>query len=209
MLKVRTPPSSEPVTLQEAKDHLRVTFDDDDALIADKAATARELCEEAIARSFLSTAWRLTLDGFPGMARFIDGRLFDVYRRLLERPNGLTTIPIIVPRAPVLSIDAITYLDVNGTRQTFDPSLYAYETGDGTRIYPAFGHTWPSCRVVPGSVQVDFTAGYGASPADVPRKVKNAIKITLGYLYENREGEDAIPRAAVDLLTACDWGYQP
>src|SRR5947199_210729 len=64
MLRLITPPSIEPVTLAEAKAHLRLEISDDDALVSDLIGTARELIEEEVARSLITTAWGLTLDQF-------------------------------------------------------------------------------------------------------------------------------------------------
>lgn len=208
MLTVLTPPVGDVITLAQAKAHLRVIFDDDDATIGDYIATAVELCADAIARAFLPTQFRLALAGFPGQGQHLDPRVYDLDRRYLERPLPYGLQPIYLPRAPVLTVDSITYLDASGIRQTLAPSAYHVEPGDGARVLPAYGQTWPSARVIDGSIRVDFTAGYVDSDA-IPAKIKHAVRVTLAYLYDNRGAEVDIPQAALDLLRACDWGYQP
>ncbi|MGE7777376.1 phage head-tail connector protein [Chitinophaga sp. NPDC101104] len=47
-VKELTSPSAEPVTLQEAKDFLRVSFDDDDAVITGMLTGARQLLEKRL-----------------------------------------------------------------------------------------------------------------------------------------------------------------
>jgi len=37
---------------------------------------------------------------------------------------------------------------------------------------------------------VTFTAGYGALAADVPERIRTAIKLLAGHLYEHREATD-------------------
>lgn len=187
MLTLLTPPAVEPITLEEAKAHLRVTHDLDDADVADQIAAARELCEGATARSFITTQWRLTLDDFPRSC-----------------PRA-----VVLPRAPVLSIDAVSYLDADGARQTVGQGVFDFEPGDGARLTPAHGQTWPGARVAPGSVRVDFTAGYGPDAASVPSAARILLKTALGYLDANRAGEQTVPQAVADLVSACDWGYRP
>lgn len=205
-LEILAGPASEIVTLDEAKLHCRIDCADDDALVTSLIVAARQLCEAPVARSFINTQWRLTLESFPGQMKLVylsgDGRL-------LERPPLSTLDPIVLPRAPVVSIDAITYLDGVGTRQTLATTEYTYELGDGCVIAPAYGKTWPTCRVTIGSVRVDFTAGHGASASTVPATAKAAVKLAVGHLYNNREGEAELPETILQVLGPLDWGYTP
>ena len=51
-LFIEKQPTSEPVTLAEAKNFLRVTITDDDLLISSLITAAREACEAFTGRSF-------------------------------------------------------------------------------------------------------------------------------------------------------------
>lgn len=206
MLVVTIPPAVEPITLDQAKRQCRVTIDDDDDEFPDMIQTGRILCEAAIARSFIQTAWLWTQDGFPGQWRW-----YGNYRdpRALERPTGYTVEPLILPRAPIISIDSITYLNEQQERVTLDPSLYSYELADGCRIFPSGGTTWPSAYVQIGCVEIRFTAGYGTDPSTVPGPIKSAIKMAVSHLYNNREGEAVLPETITQVLASCDWGYYP
>lgn len=130
-------PSLEPVSLTEAKLHLRVTGSGEDALIAAMLTAARTACEERLGRSLLATRWVETHDGFPVCIRLHRSRL--------------------------IQVNAIRYLDSAGVWQTLAPSAYAVDLdAEPPRIEPAYGETWPSTRDAPGAVSIDYTTGYAA-----------------------------------------------
>ena len=64
-LFIEKQPTSEPVTLAEAKNFLRVTITDDDLLISSLITAAREACEAFTGRSFCIKGYRQGLDSFP------------------------------------------------------------------------------------------------------------------------------------------------
>jgi hypothetical protein len=196
----------------KAKQHLRVDIDDDDDLIYALVGAARETVEGWTARSLITTAWRLTLDGFVPRDR--------QYRPAGSIPERYylypSSWPVVLPRADVIAVTAITYVDVDGTTRTLDPSAYQVVTGAPGFVLPAYGLSWPSTRYQPESVTIDFTAGYGDTAADVPNVAKSAIKLLLGHLYENREatvtssiGLREAPLGVKTLVALLDWGYYP
>jgi len=196
-------PSVEPVTLAEAKNHLRVDADltADDALITMLIAAARAYAETYTGRSFITQQWRLVLDSFPGPS-------------LLGVPFGVPyTLPghaILLERAPVASVDGITYLAMEGSTQTLAPSQYVADlTGPIPRITPIFGAIWPIPLPQIGAVRVDFTAGFGATPADVPEGICQWILMRVSTLYGNREEVAILGRGKVDPLPYVDSLLDP
>lgn len=165
-LRVITPPAFEPVTLDEAKAHLRVEITDDDDLISRLITAAREDAEEWQGRAYITQTLRLTLDRFP----WGDG-------------------PIWLPRPPVQSVTQIAYVDSAGVQQIVDPSIYRVDTAhEPARIVPDTDQSWPDDELAPvAAVTVDYVAGYGDVGADVPAAIRQAILLILGHLYENRE----------------------
>lgn len=215
MLRRVSGPASEPVTTAEAKAHLRVDLDDDDALIDGLVAAARQYCEQAISRSFLETTWDLTLSAFPAWGvtteRAASGRL--VYPATSTPLERLTAGRIDLPIADLRSVASITYLDAAGDTRTLDPSAYRVVTGAPGRIVPAYGTAWPAHRIYDEAVTVRFVAGYGADAASVPDCVKHAIKLLVGHWYVNREAvvlTGAVPQELLfsvqALLSAEGWG---
>lgn len=158
------PPSEEPLTLAEAKSHLRVDTADDDALIAALIAAARAEFEEQTFRQLVTATWQMRLDRFP------------------PGQNAL-----VIPRAPLQAISAITYTDTAGATQTLGAVNYAAEIDrEPGLVRLAYGQSWPATRAQPNAVSVTFTAGYGAAAA-VDELIKEALKLAIGAMYEFRE----------------------
>src|SRR5689334_6458680 len=64
-LSLVTPPAFEPVSLDEAKMHLKVDTTDDDELIASLITAARVRAEWHTGRAFVTQGWTLWLDDWP------------------------------------------------------------------------------------------------------------------------------------------------
>ncbi|MBF0421900.1 MAG: phage head-tail connector protein [Magnetococcales bacterium] len=200
-LRVVIPPSVEPVTLAEAKLHLKVDVNDDDALISSLVATARAHAEMITQRSFISTMLEYVMDAFPGPSQFGVpwGRTF-----------SLPGHAILLPKSPVQSVESIRYLDMDGTLKTMDPATYACDlASEPARITPAFGHIWPIPLPQIGAVMVRFIAGYGNTLADVPEGIKSWIKLRCGSLYINREEVAILNRGIVAELPFVDGLLDP
>lgn len=161
-----TEPASDPVTLEETKEHIHVDFSDDDMRIADFIRTAAQRLdgrEGKLGRCLISQSWRLSLDAFPR--------------------------EIVLPLPPCISVDSISYLDGSGDEVEIDAADYRV-TGlgslDGARIRSVRGKSWPTTSDTE-SVFIEFTAGFGADPEDVPEPLRTAIKMHVGHLFEHRE----------------------
>jgi len=186
-LRLITPPTSEPLTLQEVKTHLRVDGEADDSLINSLILSARQYAEKFQSRALLTQTWELTLDHFPAM-------------------------PFRLPLPPLQSVDEISYTDYAGNTTVIDAADYVVDTASFLgRIDHAFGKYWPSVTLRPiNGVKITFTAGYGDTAADVPDMTKQAMKVLIGHWYENRQAivftgtnstPQEIPFAVTALLT--------
>jgi uncharacterized phiE125 gp8 family phage protein len=154
-----TAPVAEPISLTEAKTHLRQTaISADDLLIGALVSAARAYAESKCARQIIAARWLLTLDAFPGPS-------------LMGVPSGQAfTLPghaVIIPRAPVLQIVSIKYLDMSGATQTLvEGTDYVVDlTSEPARITPPFGKIWPVTLPQIGAVQVVFDCGHAAKTA--------------------------------------------
>ncbi len=184
-LEVDTEPTEEPVSLAEAKLHCRIDGTEEDSYINALIVAARRHVESRLGQALCETAFVLRLDSFPC--------------GVLELPN-----------APLISVENVKCIDVNGTEQTVATTVYDVDIASRPgRLRPKFGQFWPVTRSQMNSVSVEFTAGYGDA-ADVPKTIKQAILLLVGHWYKTREVVNignivtVIP-VAVDALLAGEW----
>lgn len=197
----------EPLALADAINYLKLEVGDDDALVADLLAVARQQCEVLNNRSFIATKWELTFGHFPAAGTW-PGPLFAPglwpYGGMID-PR---TWAIRLPRPPLISVDSISYSDLSGVVQTIDPAGSAVVVATGTPGYlsPAYGSPFPWTRPGIAAVTIGYTAGYGTDPKLVPRTVVQAIRLLVATYYANRSADAAVPEAVRRLLDCTDWG---
>lgn len=194
-------PAAEPVSLADAKLNLRLIDTADDTLITLLIGAARRFAESYTGRSFISQGWKLVLDSFPGgcSASVPWGTEYSFPENaiLLERGN-------------VLAVSSITYLAMDGTTQTMpSPNYVADLSGAPARITPVFGQIWPIPMPQIGSVQVNYTAGYGPTSADVPEGIRHWILMRVTTIYESREEIAIVTKGKVDPLPWVDALLDP
>ena len=107
---LHTAPTLEPVTLYEAKLHLRVTYTDEDLLIASLITAARQHAEQYMWRAILTQTWDMYLDYMPGNEYF--GHLYP------SLSSGWNSEIIRVPKGRLQSITHFKYFDTADVEQT-------------------------------------------------------------------------------------------
>lgn len=176
-LKLITAPTAEPITVTEAKAHLRVVGTDDDTLITALIVAARQSAEHITGRALMPQTWELALDEFPNVALWSLRRVSD----------GQERMAIKLPKPPFSSITSVSYVDADGVTQTIASSGYQLDShSEPARLMPAYGASWPSTRDQANAVLIRFAAGY-ANAAAVPQEIKQWMLLRVGMLYENRE----------------------
>lgn len=187
-LKVKTAPTEEPVSLDEAKLHLRVDHTEEDTLIAQCIAAAARWAEDRAGVSLTTRVLQLALDAFP-------------------IPGDRGYPAILLPAPPIDEAEdvTVTYVDSAGANQTLSAADYVLDAfACPATLRPAYGKSWPTARAQPNAVTVEWTAG--AAQADVDPRAKHAILMIVGDLYANREGviigtiSKHIEHGAMDLL---------
>ena len=182
-LELVTAPVLEPLTLEEAKKHLRLEpeFTDDDDYVRGLLAAVKDWAEGETSKALLTQTLKLRLDRFPYGRR------------------------IYLPRPPLQTVTGITYLDTNNVLQTLGTALYQVNGARVTPdqhapcgyILPAYGAWWPTTYPVTEAVSITYVAGWLSVEA-VPQRIKQAMLLMLGDLYENRER--IVTGASVALL---------
>lgn len=163
--KVVTPPTEEPVSLAEAKAHLRVDGSDEDALIASLISAARSMCEDLAGRAFVTQTLCAYPDGFPDCGGAIK-----------------------VPRPMLQSITSVEYYDVDGALQTLATTVYEADAiAEPGEVVLLPGQTWPDVQAERrNAVRITYVAGYGNAAA-VDARAKQAMLMLIAHWYENRE----------------------
>jgi len=155
-------PEAEPISLTEAKAHLRVDTSDDDTYITSLIQLARETVENDTRRALITQTWQLQLDYFPGSF-------------------GSITLPY---AAPLQSVTSVAYVDVNGDNQTVTSTDYTVDTKvKPGRIYPSYLKQWPETRAQYGAVTITYVCGYGDEDTDVPMRLRQAMLLLIHNWY--------------------------
>jgi len=182
-------PTTEPITLLEAKQHARIRQDDDDAVIQRFITTAREQAEESLGRGLFTQTWQMTLNAF------------------------YTTIWL--PRAaPLQSVTSIFYYDTTGTLQELATSVYDTDPSSRpARVVLKPNQTWPAVqatRLTP-NVMIKYIIGWDAT-SKIPERIKQGIRMYVAYLDADREGlddADKARKAAEACWTDCVHWIEP
>lgn len=160
-------PTVEPVTVAEAKLHLRVDIATDDTLIGLLITAARQTLE-LMARpqlAMITQTWKYIADQWPS------GDTVEL------RPW------------PLQSVASIKYTDDDGVTTTWASTNYLVDTySEPGRVRLKSDASWPSTTLQElNGLAIQFVAGFGASGSAVPAPLRQAMLILVGHWYENRE----------------------
>ncbi|MBO9453260.1 phage gp6-like head-tail connector protein [Tropicibacter sp. R16_0] len=176
------------VSLDEARDHLRIIGGDHDADIQQAIAAAS---------AFLD----VDEDGFGGLGFPMVAQHWSV------KASGFTPKLLRLPFPRISSVDEMRYLPMVGGVQVVPSEHYVVRRAgrlSQVALLPSF--ECPPLADRPDAVEVRFTAGW-ADVASVPTDIKQAAKLLMAHFFENRQAEieGAITselQLGVDRLTA-------
>jgi len=175
-------PPLEPVTVAEAKAHLRVDGTNEDTLIASLILTSRLHIETALGLAFITQGWTLLLDAWP------------------------TEKSMELPLRPLQSIDEVRVLSAEGDAAVVEATTYLVDiVGVPPRLVRT-GVLWPAPGQAANGIEIDFTAGFGSLASDVPSPLRQALLLLIAHWHEHRDPIEigspatAIPAGVAELL---------
>src|SRR5690242_5035242 len=105
--QVTVQPASEPITISQAKRHLRVDWGDDDAYITDLITAARQWCENGLRRALITQ----TLQAVIQLPEPVQGKLSGVV--------GRVGWPIELPMTAAGTLQSVTLAEIETQIATF------------------------------------------------------------------------------------------
>ncbi len=187
-------PTDTPVSLVEAKAHLRVTADDDNAEILLKLKAATDYCQRMTpgGRQFMAATYDLKLPLFPGWR-------------------------IDLPIPPLNNVTWIKYYDADNDLTTLGSTLGSTASTDyyhtvkpeqqPGHVEPLSTLSWPATYDRPDAVAVRFVAG-STDAGSVPDSAKAAVLLKLEHLFDpERVSEPEMERSIKSLLRCNQWGF--
>ena len=189
---IHTQPALEPITLNEAKAHLHVTYTDEDALIAAIITAARQYVEEHTWRAILTQTWNLFLDQMPGTCNF----------HLMYPSLALSGGAIIkLPKGQLQTVDFYKYYDTSDVEQTLTPNTdYRVDTySEPARIQQI---TTPSVYDKINAINIRFTCGWALTLGSATVATSVAIATgTITYAAHGLVKGDPIQLSALGSIT--------
>jgi uncharacterized phiE125 gp8 family phage protein len=155
-------PAVEPVTVAEAKAHLRIEHDDDDDTIAALVAGARVHVETQTRRALITQSWRFVRDRWPA-----DGRI--------------ELLPV-----PLRALSAARFYKSDGSTQSIDTAAFAVDKVSAPAVLSFAPGAMPQPGRVVAGIELDVSVGYGDAASAVPEPLRQAIRVLVAHWYENR-----------------------
>lgn len=153
-------PATEPVSLADAKAHLRVDGTAEDELIAAAIVAARTHVESETRRKLIAQSWRVYLDEWPS------GRAIEL------------------PILPLISVEGVTLYDIVGAAHVLDADDYRV---DAARQPPRIvAKLKPAVALYDNGIEIDVTAGYGVTSLAVPAPLRHAVMMLVSHWFEHR-----------------------
>lgn len=171
---IATAPTTEPVSIADAKMHIRAITGDtteDAAIITPLITAAREYCENITGRALAAQ----TIEAFPNR-----------FESVIE-----------LPRPPLVSITSIKYTDDAGTETTMSATNYLADKVGGRVAIKEIPSFTPA---LVNPIKITYSAGYTTAP----KLLRQAMLLLIGHWYSNREAVVVGAFASVEVKMAVD-----
>lgn len=181
-------PAIEPVTLAEAKAHLRVDGTAEDMLVGSLIVTSRLHIEAALGLALITQSWSYFIDAWP--------------------PGPHLALPL----RPVQSIAAVQLYAADETVTVVPADTYFLDgAASPARLVRSGDLAWPKPNRAANGIEIALVAGYGDAAADVPAPIRQAILLLIAHWHEHREpvaigvATAPVPPMVSELLQPYRW----
>lgn len=152
-------PRALPISLTQAKAHLKVDVTDDDVLISGLIRAVTNDVQNELWRQLVTATFDDKRDQFPACWE--------------------------LPRSPLRKIEHVKYLDDDGDEQTLGSSIYRVDAfSEPGRLVLDYAQTWPNTYPVINAVTARFIGGY-ATPFTLAGGSPNDTLEAPGHPYSN------------------------
>ncbi len=175
-----TGPTTEPITLVEAKAQARITDTNSDTLLGTYIAAARHRAEQVLGYGLYTQTWRCDLSSFA---------------EVIPLPMALQ----------LQSITSVKYYDADGVLQTLSSTYYEMDTVRRPAcLVRAANVSWPTLQADKrtGRVQITYVVGWTTTAA-IPDIIKQGIKLYVTYLDADRDGLETQAAQAAAAAERC------
>jgi uncharacterized phiE125 gp8 family phage protein len=174
-------PAIEPLSLQEAKNWLRIDTNLEDTLVQALVTSARVVIEAHAGVQMITQSWRIVMDRWP------------------------QAWPMPLPLRPLISVEAVRIIDDIGAAESLPSTEYILDlAGMHPRLHFSIQPPPPG-RPLAG-IEIDVISGFGPAAMDVPEPLRQAVRVLLARWYENRgdaaDDAQAIPKSVAALVSA-------
>jgi len=178
-----SPPALMPVTLADAKAHLRVDASDEDTLITSLIETATSHIEREYGLALITQGLTIVRDDWPD--------------------NWLVELPV----SPLQSVTSVVTYEADGGSFAFDSGHWFADMATRPPRLVLHGTApWPQPGRRANGIEIAVTAGYGDEPDEVPTPIRQGILLLVAHWFEQRVpvavglGAQEIPSTVASLL---------
>lgn len=172
------------VTLQDMKDHARISQPNGDATLQRYIGAATEAAEQYMNRGLMTQTWQVTLRWFADV----------IY------------LPM---SAPLQSVSSVKYYDTSGVLTTLATTYYDVDlVSRPGRILRAANQSWPALQSgkLGGRVVITYVVGWLTTDL-VPERIKQGIRLYVSWLDADRDGMDPNGQRGRQAAESC-WADQ-
>lgn len=196
-LRCTTRPPFYPLTLEEAKLHLRVDGTEEDEQILSYIFAATEYVQTGSNRQLIQATYVYTLPSIEiegaRQRSWVPG--YEWLLNAITLSGSRATIPL--PKPPLVSVASVEYYDADDELQELDEASYRVlpdDTQPGLLVITDI----PSMALREDALKITYVAGYGYQE-DVPESLKVAIRMLIGEFYRRREASTDAAAAVLPI----------